>query len=78
MSSTTAAIILSLCGDPSDYDSTRCLAKLAGINARESGEFKGGRGITRGGNPVLRTITFHAAVSLGKQMPSSGRAWSIS
>jgi hypothetical protein len=26
MSSTTTAMILSLCGDPTDYDSTRCLA----------------------------------------------------
>lgn len=68
MTSTTAAMILSLCGDPIDYDSGRCLAKLAGINAREneSGEFKGSRGITRRGNPVLRTIAFRAAVSLGK------------
>ena len=68
MTSTTAALVLSLCGDPGDYDSGRCLAKLAGINAREneSGEFKGSRGITRRGNPVLRTVAFLAAVSLGK------------
>jgi transposase len=71
MTSITAASILALCGDPADYDSGRCLTKLAGINAREneSGEFKGARGITRRGSPILRTIVFRAAVSLGKNNP---------
>jgi transposase len=68
MTSITAAMLLALSGDPADFDSGRCLAKLAGINAREneSGDFKGSRGITRRGNPVLRTIAFRAAVALAK------------
>jgi transposase len=71
MSSITAAMLLSLSGDPGEFDSGRCLAKLAGFNAREneSGEFKGSRGITGRGNPILRTIAFRAAVSLAKNNP---------
>lgn len=71
MTSITAAMLLALSGDPGDFDSGRCLAKLAGINAREneSGEFKGSTGITRRGNPILRTIAFRAAVSLAKNNP---------
>jgi transposase len=71
MTSITAAMLLALSGDPLEFDSGRCLAKLAGINAREneSGEFTGNRGITRRGNPVLRTIAFRAAVSLAKNNP---------
>jgi transposase len=70
MTSITAAL-LALSGDPRDFDSGRCLAKLAGTNAREneSGEFKVARGITSRGNPVLRTIAFRAAVSLAKNNP---------
>jgi transposase len=68
MTSITAANLLALCGDPATYDSGRCLAKLAGTNAREneSGEFTGGRAITGRGNPVLRTVAFRAAVALAK------------
>jgi transposase len=68
ITSTTAAMLLALSGDPADFDSGRCLAKLAGINAREneSGDFKGGTSITRRGNPVFRTVAFRAAVSLAK------------
>ncbi len=68
MTSITAAMLLALSGDPADFDSGRCLAKLAGINAREneSGAFKGNRGITRRGNPVLRTVAFRAAISLAR------------
>jgi transposase len=71
MTSITAAMLLALSGDPVDFDSGRCLAKLAGTNARanESGEFKGSTAITRRGNPILRTIAFRAAVSLAKNNP---------
>jgi transposase len=71
MTPITAAMLLALSGDPTEFDSGRCLAKLAGINAREneSGEFKGSTGITRRGNPILRTIAFRAAVSLAKNNP---------
>jgi transposase len=71
MTSTTAALLLALSGDPGDFDSGRCLAKLAGINAREneSGEFKGAKAITGRGNPILRTVAFRAAVSLAKNNP---------
>jgi transposase len=74
MTSITAALLLALSGDPADFDSGRCLAKLAGINAREneSGDFKGKRGITRRGNPVLRTVAFRAAVALAKNNPDFG------
>jgi transposase len=68
MTSITAAMLLALSGDPAEFDSGRCLSKLAGSNAREneSGEFKGSTSITRRGNPILRTIAFRAAVSLAK------------
>jgi transposase len=71
MTPITAAMLLALSGDPADFDSGRCLAKLAGINAREneSGDFKGGTSITRRGNPVFRTVAFRAAVSLAKNNP---------
>jgi transposase len=68
MTSTTASSLLGLCGDPATYDSGRCLAKLAGINPREneSGDYKGNTGITRRGNPVLRTVAYRAAMSLAR------------
>jgi transposase len=68
MTTITAAMLLALSGDPWEFDSGRCLSKLAGLNAREneSGEFRGSRGITRRGNPILRTIAFRAAVSLAR------------
>lgn len=71
MTSITAAMLLALIGDPAEFDSGRCFAKLAGINAREneSGDFQGSRAITRRGNPVLRTVAFRGAVSLAKNNP---------
>lgn len=71
MTSITAAMLLALIGDPADFDSGRCLSKLAGMNAREneSGEFNGSRSITRRGNPVLRAVGFRTAVSLAKNNP---------
>jgi transposase len=74
MTSITAAMLLALSGDPDDFDSGRCLAKLAGINAREneSGDFKGSRSITRRGNPIFRTVAFRAAVALAKNNPDFG------
>ena len=74
MTSITAATLLGLSGDPANFDSGRCLAKLAGINAREneSGDFKGSRAITRRGNPIFRTVAFRAAVALAKNNPDFG------
>jgi transposase len=71
MTSITAALLLALSGDPVEFDSGRCLSKLAGLNAREneSGDFKGATGITRRGNPILRTIAFRAAVTLAENNP---------
>jgi transposase len=71
MTSVTAAMLLALSGDPAEFDSGRCLSKLAGLNAREneSGDFKGATGITRRGNPIFRTIAFRAAVTLAENNP---------
>ncbi len=67
----TLAALLALTGDPARYDDARCLVKLAGTNptARSSGEHEAAGGIHRRGRPLLRFLSFQAAVTLVRHEP---------
>lgn len=58
--------LLALIGDPRQYDSARCLPKLAGSNPteRSSGQTQRPGGIHRRGRPSLRVLAYRAAVGL--------------
>lgn len=67
----TLAAILALTGDPTGYDDARCLVKLAGTNPteRSSGEREAAGGIHRRGHPLLRYVSYLAAVNLVRHEP---------
>jgi transposase len=67
----TLAAILALTGDPAGYDDARCLVKLAGTNPteRSSGEREAAGGIHRRGHPLLRYVSYLAAVNLVRHEP---------
>jgi transposase len=67
----TLAAILALTGDPAGYDDARCLVKLAGTNPteRSSGEREAAGGIHRRGRPLLRYVSYLAALNLVRHEP---------
>ena len=73
----TLAALLALTGDPARYDDARCLVKLAGTNptARSSGEHEAAGGIHRRGRPLLRYLSYQAAVTLVRHEPEYARRY---
>ena len=66
LSTSLLAALIGLIGDPRDYDSPRCLVRLAGLNPRpwSSGGFVGRPMLSYAGRVELRTVAHQAALSL--------------
>lgn len=66
LSTAMLAALVGLIGDPRDYDSGRCVVRLAGLNPRpwSSGGFVGRTILSYAGRVELRTVAHQAAFSL--------------
>lgn len=66
LSTAVLAALVGLIGDPRDYDSGRCVVRLAGLNPRpwSSGGFVGRTMVSYAGRVELRTVAHQAALSL--------------
>ncbi len=66
LSTAMLAALVGLIGDPRDYDSGRCVVRLAGLNPRpwSSGGFVGRTMLSYAGRVELRTVAHQAALSL--------------
>jgi len=72
LSTAMLAALVGLIGDPHDYDSGRCLVRLAGLNPRpwSSGGFVGRTMLSYAGRVELRTVAHQAALSLRVHDPA--------